>query len=338
MNKKLNKYIKEIEICENIIPNLNKKIEKYFVNCSVLLFIDYLTYQKYESEILQLKHCSLNNIEIKVLFNKEIDFKINETFSLVVGVGGNDINETAKNFAIKNNICYGLVCLNGLKCEVLCKNNQNLGTFYSALFVFIDKSVENDEFKLKCNIYKYAYLFLENYLFKEDNLEKFIVSYMKIINNLNKNNLVKSVIGLGVLLNKFNIKFFNGNYDEFNKFALSENLILIYENIFKNLNKNNLYLNRLNNLNFEELKEYNNFDYKFNKFYLLCIKSSVLFKIEKIKKLFVLLLKDIKTTNIKLFYKKRESLKNINFVEEIFNNKETLFLKKMQNFKAFSVV
>ena len=93
MEKKINNFIKKIEIQKNCLDKLNKCIEEKCLNNGVLFIVDFLTFKHNSKKLEEIKKCSLNYIEIIVISNtseyniKKLENKINETFDLIVGIG-----------------------------------------------------------------------------------------------------------------------------------------------------------------------------------------------------------------------------------------------------------
>lgn len=341
MEKILNKYIKDIEIKENCLEKLNEKIEKYYINSRVLFIVDFLSYQNNYAMFKQIKNCSLNNVTVKVLYSKEKCEKeiynlLNETFSLIVGIGDFFTLMFVKNFAIKNNINFALCNLFDLKCEIitnfLCDFNAN--SSIEPTFILINKNfyLENKQEIFYCltNIFKYSYIMLsENDLLKAD--------YLFLASNVNEDNILEKVVAMGLLLKKYNIHFFlKDNYNDFLNYIYSNIYMLIIKNIIKKISTKNLYKIELQDIvNFTELKNYKNFDETYFKNYLLLNKNYLLDLVNNI----ILLNKRtncyLKKRHFSQFYsnlKKQNliSLKNIKF-----NDFKDEFLTRLQYFEIF---
>lgn len=352
MEKKKNLYLKKIEIVENCLDKLNSYIEEKSVNNSVMVVVDFLTYKNNFSKLEEIKKCSLNNIIIKVLNFNEIKNKnystlekeLNETFDLIVGIGDFNLLIASQDFAIKNNISYFLVNLYLLKSEIFSQkyiNYEKKLEFYPPFCVLIEKIQVNksEMFKLKLNIYKYFYLFLEYNLSvrKEESLKEFLIEYTKILKNINKNNIINKVVSLGLILNKYNINFFIENKKEFENFISSEILIFLYQTIFKKINKNCLYFSRVYKNSFQKIIEFKNFDFEYNKFYLLSFKDYFLDNINKLNLMYLCFLRDLKLQSFNDFYLLSKNIDIKNIIFKVINSKNDLFLKKMENFEIFNL-
>lgn len=352
MEKKINSFIKRIEVKESLLDTLNQLIEEKCLNSGVLILVDFLTYKNYSLKFEEIKKSSLNNIEILPLnfneYNEKGESKIskifNETFSFVVGIGELGILNFAKRFAIKTNICYGLVSLNGLQSEIFCNNLdpriQNF-KYFPPYFVMVNEKLltQEEKFNLKLNIFKYCYLFLEYNLAinKNEKLKEFLIQYKNILANLNDENLVSSVIALGLILNKYEITFFTSFYCDFMAFLKCGILLEIYGIIFKKLNENNLYFSRIYKNSIENIISFQNFDFNFNKFYLLSLKNKAIKHIKTIKNLYVSFCDILKNTSLKSFYIKANYINSSKVLNEIINSKNTLFLNFMKNFELFNI-
>ena len=55
MDKKINKFIKKVEILENSLDKLNESIEEFCINSSVLLVCDFLTFFHYKEKLEEIK-------------------------------------------------------------------------------------------------------------------------------------------------------------------------------------------------------------------------------------------------------------------------------------------
>lgn len=353
MEKKINNYIKKIEVTENPLKILNEMIEEVCVNSSVLLICDYLTIKKYQNELDELKQKSLNNIVIKVVnsYCNESDIlenfqnEFNETFSLIVGVGGTYVLKLAENLAIKTNSCYAYVNLFLLKSEIFSGKNAifcEKTKKYMPYFILINdfKYSKKDLYYGKINIFKYFYLFLEYNvnLNKNVKLKEFLESYKEILSNLNDDNIINSLISLGLILNKYDISFFNKNlnYNEFFLFMQSVYLNFIYLNLFNKITSNNLYFSRTYKNSIQKINNFNNFDFDFYEFYVISIKQKVN-KIGKNLKLCLCNFCDVlKNDSFELFYNNIKHINTNKIFEEIKNNKDELFLGFLENFEIFN--
>lgn len=341
MERMLNKEIKEIQISESCLDNLNKMIETYVVNCRVLFIVDFLTLKKYSNKLEEIKKCSLNNIEIKVLYNNkvcenEINNFLDESFALIVGIGDFSTLKFVNMYAIKNNINFALVNLFSLKCEIFTNflSNFNEKDKNFPIFVLINKIYLNDEekFNMFLNIFKYNYI-----LFESENLE-LKTKYKDILSCLNSSNITEKLVEVGKILKEYNVNFFVKNcFNEFKNFLYSQCLLLIYKNILKKINLNNLDKIKAIKLNKSaDFFEYLNFDFKFNKYYLILNKESLLDKIEELINLNKNLIQFLKNINFPIFYKncllnKKFSLRKLK--KEDFN---ATFLNKMKYFEIFN--
>ena len=313
MEKRLNKYIKKVLIKDDCFSEINSLIEENFVNSRVLFVVDFYTYQTHYLKLLELQKCSLNSVEIKVIYNekkseKKLENLLNETYSMIVGIGGFNVLKFTKNFAIKNNINYAFVNLYSLKCEIFTDFLSNFDCFNqnSPIFVLINKQNVTHKilFDLSVNLYKYSYVLFENFTLE------FKKNYIDIISNINAENIYEKVVACGLLFNQNNIKF---------------------------IVKNNLYLiDRLNFDNKKSLNNYINFDVKFNKFYLLANKYYLLNKINKILEMNATILFKLKCLDIYAFYTYCKTCDKIKF-KNIFNFNNTI-LDKMKYFEIFESV
>jgi len=353
MEKKINKFIKRIEILENPLFKLNEFIEEKCINSSVLILCDYLTYKNYKQELLNLEKQSVNNIVLKVLNNNELKLEgeaklnkiLNETFSLIVGIGEFTLLKFVENFAIKTNISYAFVNLFLLKSELFCQNLlyfYNKTQYFPPHFVLINKKEYSNEdiFNIKLNIFKYYYLFLEYgvNIQKQENLKGFLLDYKKILSKLNDNNLINSLIALGLILNKYNINFFIQDYNknEFYNFLCSTFLISIYQTIFSKISINNLYFSRIYKFGKEKIINFQNFDFNFNKFYLMSIKTNINKISKTLNNCLINFCDNLKSTSLKSFYCYSNGINANNVIDTIKCNKKELFLSFLENFEIFN--
>lgn len=341
MEKRLNKYIKKVLIKDDCFSEINNLIEENFVNSRVVFVVDFYTYQTYYYKLLELQKCSLNSVEIKVIYSekkseKKLENLLNETYSMIVGIGGFNVLKFTKNFAIKNNINYAIINLYSLKCEIFTDFLSNFDYFNpnSPIFVLINKQKVTHKllFDLSVNLYKYSYVLFENYTLE------FKKNYIDIITNINAENIYEKVVACGLLFNQNNIKFIvKNNYNDFNNFIYSQVYLLINRNILKKINKNNLCLIDMLNFNSKKsLNNYINFDVKFNKFYLLAKKYYLLNKINKILEMNATILFKLKCLDIYAFYTYCKTCDKIKF-KNIFNFNNTI-LDKMKYFEIFESV
>lgn len=354
MEKKINNFIKKVEVLENPLDKLNEFIEEFCVNSSVLLVCDFLTIKKYAEKLDEIKQKSLNNIVIKAISSHEqteageqkLTEVINETFNLVVGIGEFNTLKFVEIFTIKNNISYAFVNLFDLKCEIFCKNNakfcQNL-KYYPPYFILVNqiKYTKEQIYFAKLNIFKYYYLFLEYSIniVKNLKLKGFLIEYKKILFSLKNENIINSIISLGLILNKYNIQFFiksNFLQNDFNYFLSSTFLILIYSSVFSKITSNNLYFSRIYKNGKEELSSFENFNFDFNKFYILSVKNKILLNTNILKMCFLSFCENLKSTSFECFYKNSKYINSGKIINLIKNNKEELFLNFLQNFEIFN--
>lgn len=341
MEKRLNKYIKKVLIKDDCFSEINSLIEENFVNTKVIFVVDFYTYQTHYLKLLELQKCSLNSVEIKVIYNEkklenELLNLLNETYSMIVGIGGFNVLKFTKNFAIKTNINYAFVNLFSLKCEIFTDFLAYFDSFNqnSPIFVLVNKQNLTHKilFDLSVNLYKYSYVLFENYTLE------FKKNYLDILTNINAENIYEKVVACGLLFYQNNIKFIvKNNYNDFNNFIYSQVYLLINKNILKKINSNNLYL--IDKLNFSDknsLNNYINFDVKFNKFYLLANKYYLLNKINKILEINASVLYKLKCLDIYSFYTYCKTCDKIKF-KNIFNFNNTI-LNKMQYFEIFESV
>jgi len=327
-------------------------IEEVCVNCSILFLVDFLTYKNYKNKLDELKKSSVNNIEVFVVYNfsqktiEKLENKINETYNLVVGIGEFYTLKFAQYFAIKSNIMYAFVNLNILKSELFCKYNQNfslINCYYPPHFVLIEdiSLCKQQIFDLYCNVFKFAYIIIEYNLQNEnENLFNFLKEYKIILNELIEKNILKSVVALGLILNKYNIEFYLNKQNfssEFSEFINSHILGLSYKCIFKVLNENNLYFSRYYKKDNSVINSYENFDFNFYKFYLISKKKNILKILKNYEVLFENFYNKLKNLSIEKYY---NITKNFN-VKKILNKLSSdasgsLFLKKMQFFELFN--
>lgn len=339
MEKIINKFIKDVEIYDDALDNLNKKIEENFINSKILFVVDFLTYQKNYLRFEEIKKCSLNSIIIKVFYNfkkaeKEYKLLLDETVSLVVGIGDFNAVNFTKEFAIKNNINFALVSINNLKCEIFAKKSANLSqkTEISPIFILINKQTVTNKilFDLTTNLYKY------NYILFDDKFNEIKKDYINIILGITKENIVNKIIAFGLILNKFNITYFLNSNNDFKNLLNTQLLIITYKNLFLNMNKNNLTkINSLNFLTRNEIFSYINFDEKFLRFYLLASKNILLTKAVNLFNLNLKLINNLKQIDIFTFYKYSKYLKVDNSKSEKLNID---FLENLKYFKMFNNV
>lgn len=350
MEKKLNKKINDISIKKDAIKFLNSELEKYVLNSNVLIVVDFLTYKNYKTELESLVSCGLNNLIIKVLttsFEKNSEIYIDETFAFVCGIGENWLLEKTKNFAIKNNINYGLINLYVPKTSIFLPKMQDFNYFPPCFLLFEEREYSlKEKFFILCDVSKYSYLLLESaFNFKNQNLSGFSDFYKIIISNLlqtkflgnsSENNnskiLIESLVEVGLLLQKFNI---NQNLcfeeNEFCNFVSNFVLGLEYKNIFLNLNENNLVLARPKQ---DMLNLYEKLDIKFYKMFLLNFKNKFLKNIQ----MFLLFCEDILSLLKQNFFE--ELYRNVGHFDFCTNkiNYNNTFLKKMCFFDVFDKV
>lgn len=354
MEKKINNFIKRIEISENPLDKLNELIEEKCVNSSVLIICDFLTIKHNQDKLEKLKQSSINNIIIKVInsceLNKKSENKIslilNETYDLIVGIGEYTLLKFVQKFAIKTNISYAFVNLFNLKSEIFSNNLTSFienNKFFPPFFVLIKnyKYTNEEIFNAKLNIFKYYYLFFEYNvnILKMENVKNFLLEYKNILSSLNNDNIINSLISLGLILNKFKIHFFiNSNFyiNEFNAFLNSTVLILIYQTIFSKITSNNLYFSRIYKNGIEEIEKFENFDLDFNKFYLLSVKNNAIKIAKNLRLCFVNFCDNLKNTSIESFYKNSRYINSNEILESVKNNKDELFLKFLENFEIFN--
>jgi len=336
MEKILNTKLKNVFIEEDCLDKLNNLIEQNFVNSQVLILVDFFVYKNYYFKLEELKKCSLNNIKYCVVYNYkktklELDAFIDETFSLIVGMGSFDIIKFTQSYAIKNNINYAFVNLYNLKSEIFCNFLSNSNNFNIILptFVLINKLklTKEEQFNMRLNIYKYTYLLFDN--------QQFFSYYLKIISNLRENNLYEKTVALGLVLNKFNLNFFVKNsYNEFKNFIFNQSLLLIYKNIFKNLNINNLLKINSLGLNIQEFFNYKNFNFNYNKFYLLTNKNSFLERINTINDINEKIIIDLKQKFLPFLYYNCNIKENFNILNI---KKANIYVDFLTNMKYFSI-
>lgn len=357
MERKINNFIKKIEISKNCLDKLNLLIEEKCLNSKVLLVVDFFAYKNYKDKLEEIKSCSLNFIEIIVISKyDEINYKkiekfIDESCDIIVGIGEFNTLKFVEELAIKNNISYAFANLCLLKSEIFYKNLceiNNFNQYFPPYFILIEQLNLNklEVFELYCNIFKYSFLYLENVCnnFIDKNINNFLNDYGKILNNLNEKNVYYNIIALGLLLNKYKIKFFMYNTkfkSEFYYLICIYCLNACYKNIFDKVNKNNLYFSRNYINNVHKINEFENFDFEFNKFYLLAKKDSILNATNNFTRLLLTFFETLKTLSINCCYKLFYSLNSNNilqkFNESINNDLEVLFLQKMQNFEIFKL-
>lgn len=351
MDKKLNKNIEEILIDDNILEKLNKTLEKKVLNSNVIIFIDFLTMQKYEGQIENLKKVSLNNLIIKVIKSEQdflnSDINLDETYGFVVGIGESSLLLQTQNYAIENNINYGFVNLFLLK---LCIFGVKTGEkeFFPPNFILIEKNIllSKDKFLMLSDMFSYCYLNSESVLdFENKRLKEFSGQFKNILaemfscynkenNFLSCENLYSNFISTGIIIQKYKVKtnLFASN-NSFKNFIANFVILLCYKNIFSFINKNNLILTRPTSLSDEEILNYDKIDFDFYKIFLLNFKQKFL---------------DIEDASLKFYINLLNFLKN-NFFEEFYNqtkncheldlssiNFDNTFLKKMSFFEIFN--
>ncbi len=337
MEKILCKEIKKVELKKEPLTVLNSFIEENFVNSQVVFVVDFLTYQKEYLLLEELKKCSLNNVIIKVLYStkkteNELTKMIDETYSLVVGIGEIFALKFVKNFAIKNNINYAFVCLNSPKCEIFSNFYEEFDNFnnITPTFVLIEEIFITNKIMLdlSLNIYKYSYILLEE---KYENVHN---DYLKIITDINRENILAKLVEFGLILNRNKINFFINEKDDFKGFINSQILTYTYKNLFLNINRNNLIkINSLIFNNKNQIFEYEHFSVKFNRFMLLINKNYYIDKINDVININKVLLQNLKTIDIFSFYL---YCKNYNFYYKKKQNINVPFLDKMKYFKIFN--
>lgn len=348
MEKKINKFIKKVEIKENCLNELNKFIEEKCVNSGVLFVVDFITYKNYYKKLEEIQKCSLNHIEIFVLKNLcetqfiELQGKINETYDLIVGIGEFFTLKFVETFAIKNNISYAFVNLFLLKSEIFCNINY-ISNYFPPFFILVEdiKLEKENVFDLYCNIFKYSYLLLESKFETNSEVLSFLNEYSLIINNINEKNIYEKVIALGLILNKYNIKYLTNIKfceKEINYLIYSNILSLCYKNIFSFMNKNNLYFSRIYKTNSNLKSSYNNFDFDFHKYNLLSIKNNIVIQCNNYEILFKNFFELLKNISIEKCYKISKTLKLNNLYKNFIKNlNDDIFLKRMQYFEIFNL-
>lgn len=348
MEKKRNNKISEILLEKECLNKFNETLEKYILNSNVLVFIDYLTYQKFNNKLEEIKSCALNNLNYQIVtINDDMaKFKnlLNETFGFVVCVGENWLLKKGQCFAIKNNINYGFVNNFLLKSDVFSKNYEK-NQYFPPNFVLIEKLNLNcdDQFFMICDIFKYSYLCLEN-IFEFDNLtlKNFSNEYLNLIEfilNIKEkvvlNEMLYTLITkMGLILQKYDVKYNLGeDKNEYKNFIKSFMILLCYKNIFKNLNQFCLFKSRVKNLESNYLTQ--NIDTSFFRSFLLNFKDKFLQKINDFGSFLTKLLDFLKENYFNTYYLQSDlidfdNFKNINF--------EGTFLKKMRYFEVFDKV
>ena len=346
MEKKINNKINEILLEKDCLNKFNETLEKYVLNSNVLVFIDYLTYQKFNNKLEEIKSCALNNLNYQIVTLNDDIFKfenlLNETFGFIVCVGEKWLLKEGQSFAIKNNINYGFVNRFILKSEIFAKNCEK-NQYFPPNFVLIEKINLNhtNQFFMLCDIFKYSYLCLES-VFEFDNLvlKNFSIEFLNLIQcilnkkeNLNES-LYTFIVKTGWLLQKYNVQFtLSDEASEYRNFIKNYMLLLCYRNIYKNLNQFCLFKTRTKNLDIDVLMK--NIDIDFYRSFLLNFGNKFLQKINEFELFLTKCLDFLKENYFDMYYNQSdfitfENFKNINF--------EGTFLKKMQFFEVFNNV
>lgn len=348
MEKKINNKICEILLENECLNKFNETLEKYILNSNVLVFIDYLTYQKFNNKLEEIKSCALNNLNYQIVaLNDDMSkFKklLNETFGFIVCIGENWLLKQGQNFAIKNHINYGFVNKFLLKSEIFSKNNKK-NQYFPPNFILVEKlNLDfSKQFFMLCDIFKYSYLCLEN-VFEFDNLtlKNFSIEFLNLIDfilNIKEKEILNEMLftlvtKMGLLLQKYDVKYNLGDdKNEYKNFIKNFMLFLCYRNIFKNLNQFCLYKSRVKNLESNYLTQ--NADTAFLRSFLLNFKDKFLQKINKFELFLTKLLNFLKENYFNFYYLQSglvtfDNFKNINF--------EGTFLKKMRYFEIFDNV
>ena len=354
MDKKKNHFIKRVEKLKDPLDKLNNIIEEKCVNSSVLIVCDFLTLKHYEVKLKEIETSSVNNIVIKVLnFNEFNEYGVNkikeilnETFDLIVGIGDFSLLKFVESFAIKTNISYAFVNMFELKSELFCKN---LSFFYQKeqyfppYFILIKELeyTKSEIFRAKLNLFKYYYLFLEYYInvVKQQNLKEFLKEYKNLLFNINDENIISSIISLGLILNKFDIQYFikfNLKINDFEYFLCSTLLIMVYESIFLKITINNLTFSRTYKNSVKKILDFQRFDFDFYKFYLLSVKNNIKKITLSLKKCFYNFCESLKNTCIKSFYEYSKIIDEVSILDKVKNNKSELFLSFLDKFEIFN--
>lgn len=356
MEKIKNKITKNIEIVDDVFLNLNKNIEGICVNSRVLFVVDFYTYKNYKVQLEEVKTCSLNQINICVIDNfnlakneEKIERILNEAFHLIVGFGNFFTLKFIQGYAIKNNILYSFVCLNGLKSEIFCDFLLNISqkiAFYPPLFVKINKKMlsKNLKFYLYSNIYKYIYLFIENLFFdrQQENINNFLLSYQKILKDVNDENLIDKTIALGLLLNKYRITFFCENVNEINNdfqcLVKVQFLLVCYRNILQKINRNSLFISRPKIVNNQRLYSKINFEIlTYERRFLLLKKREFIYQINSLLKCEYKMLEKLKDVSFKSFCDNVNRINPYKVLKSLKENSKDLFLQKSEYFEIFNI-
>lgn len=346
MEKKLYKNLKTIILEENVLQKLNEILESMVLNCKVLVIVDFLTFQKYNHKLEEIKSCALNCLEIKVLsvFSKIEEICLDESVGFVVGIGENQTLKTVSDFAIKNNISYGLVNLFLLKSDILMQKNGNLDSFLPN-FVLIEKNNLSlkDKFFMFCDLFSYSKFLLENsFNFENLKLKEFCKQYVLLLQNFvdvkdefDDEFFYKKFIAHILLVHKYKIVCKKKYKNDYKNFVSNFFLVLCYKNIFLSLNCKNLNKANAKNLDKVLLDNYDQFDFAFYKTYLINFKQKFLSRINLSLNFNLKLLNFLKENFFSVYYQNVKSLQQIELNKDLFEN---TFLKKMSYFELFNKV
>lgn len=341
MDKKMNKYIKKLVIEKNILEKTNKLIEEFCVNSTVIMFADYYTYFKNKNELEEIRARSLNHIKIILInendiknIDKIVDKFINETVCFLCGIGSFVALNFTKYMSNQLKIPCGLINLYCLKSEVFCD--------FSPTFIAINdyEYSKKEKFCSLCNISKYVYLFLENSFHSTENLLEFLVEYKRILGDLEREKILENLVKMGLILNKFKINFFikDDFCDDFKKFIYCESLLLFYKNINANLRNFNLHKRKILGQKFEEIdfEFFENIGFENLKKYLISNKNTVNFEINNALKFLSYVKNKLKKLCFDEFVKRGEGQNEEKIFDTIKQNKNGIFLKKLENFEIFN--
>lgn len=361
MEKKINKKIQTIILENDVLLKLNEVLEGFVLNCTVIVFVDFLTYKKNHAKLEELKSCALNNLVLKVVkFGESVeklDVNIDETCGFLVCVGEEWLLNLGQIFAIKNNINYGFVNLFSLKTSIFLKKND-IFQYFPPSFMLVEKNNLDlkQKFSMLCEIFSYSYLLLENiFNFENKELENFANDYLVVIKNLIRKgedlnvkiyrsnlkeigceDLYDNFIAFGLLLQKYNInkKFINGE-NQFKNYIKTFILALSYKSIFLCLNNYNFEKTQIKFLDDKEILNYNNFDFCFYRTFLLNFRNRFIKNLDDFLNFNLKLLDFLKESCFNEYYLQIQNFSNLKMEKEYFDN---TFLKKMRYFNLFDLV
>jgi len=358
VEKKIYSSTLDVVFEEKILSKVNENIEKICINSNVLFLVDYFSYKTYYDDLNQIIKTSLNNINLKCIYNydeksiKDCLSILNESYCLIVAFGENELLNFAKSLTINNHTNYLFIVENFEKPSIFgnfcIKNNL----FYNVLppsIVLIDK---------QCNNKKQNFLLLSEMLFlnffKLDGFlcDLFLHEKSEFYDYDESLSLTNNAILYGLFLQKNNLNY--SLLDEIlfhsklknskrNKILLCYVLFSLYLGFIKKINYNNFNLVNYNSPFVYETKKQTYFlnntgNFKTDKilFGLISLRNFLTQKLSTFKAYFNSLLNLLKTLNNDEFYK----LSKINPVNKMLNgikivskiNKNAGFLRIIKDF------